>query len=753
MKRSAAVASLCGVLLAHPSLASTPTAWELNGYRDFVSGRFSGLSLTRDGRLMLAPKTETLFASDQPVIWSIAAAPDGAVYAATGHHGRIYRIEKSGKSTVVWTSQQPEIFALALGPKGTLFAATSPDGAVYRIENGKAAEYFNPKARYIWALAVGPDGALYAGTGDQGKIYRIEAAGKGELYYDTAQSHVTCLTFDSQGRLLAGSEPNGLIYRITAKDKAFVLYDAALPEVRTLVPGQDGAIYAAALGGSVSRRAAGGVTSTQAFPGGVSVGTATATVSVDAAAAQSGVELKPKPDALKAQAPQTAPAVAVAAPATDVTGVDKSAIYRINPDNTVESLWVSKEENVYDLVLAGGQIVFSTDGQGRIYRLGPDRKVTLVTETNQGEATRLLATSGGIVAATGDMGNLYRLADEQAASGTYESPVHDAGGVARWGKLTWRAAVPGGSKLVFRTRTGNSLRPDRTWSDWSEPGTEASGAPVESPNARFIQWKAEFTRTAGGGPQLDSVDLAYLPQNTAPAVRSVNVAVQSSSSAAATKAAAQAQTGAAAYTVTVSDTPDTTAQASAGTPTQQLGRAASDQLQITWQADDPEGDRLTYSVFFRGEDEREWKLLKANLTENTYAVESDAFADGRYFFRVLVSDSPSNPPEQARSAELVSSPVLVDHTPPVVVAGAPRRSGSHLEFELDVTDAASAIRRFEYSVDAGTWTPMAPEDGILDSQHERFLLKLDNLSAGEHLIVVRAIDSANNAGLAKVVVR
>ena len=36
-----------------------------------------------------------------------------------------------------------------------VYAGTSPDGKVYRIENGKATEYFAPKARYIWSLAVG----------------------------------------------------------------------------------------------------------------------------------------------------------------------------------------------------------------------------------------------------------------------------------------------------------------------------------------------------------------------------------------------------------------------------------------------------------------------------------------------------------------------------------------------------------------------------------------------------------------------
>ena len=48
---------------------------------------------------------------------------------------------------------------------------------------------------------------------------------------------------------------------------------------------------------------------------------------------------------------------------------------------------------------------------------------------------------------------------------------------------------------------------------------------------------------------------------------------------------------------------------------------------------------------------------------------------------------------------------------------------------------------------------MEAADGIIDSPRERFLVRLDNLTPGEHLVVVRALDAANNAGLAKVVVR
>ena len=165
------------------------------------------------------------------------------------------KVDAAGNGSTIWTSDQPEIFAVALDRAGVVYAGTSPDGKVYRIENGRATEYFAPGERYIWALAFAPDGALYVATGQQGKIFKVTGAGRGELYYETGQAHVTALAFDREGRLLAGSEPNGILYRITGTPaRGFVLYDANLPEIRAIVPAPDGAIYAAALGGSLARK-------------------------------------------------------------------------------------------------------------------------------------------------------------------------------------------------------------------------------------------------------------------------------------------------------------------------------------------------------------------------------------------------------------------------------------------------------------------------------------------------------------------
>ena len=132
------------------------------------------------------------------MIWSVAPGPDGALYAATGNRGRVFRIEQNGTRKLLWTADRPEVFAIAVDKKGVVYAASSPDGKIYRIENGKATEYFDPKTKYIWSLALADDGTLYAGTGDDGRVFRITGAGKGEAYYATGQGNVTGLMIDQR---------------------------------------------------------------------------------------------------------------------------------------------------------------------------------------------------------------------------------------------------------------------------------------------------------------------------------------------------------------------------------------------------------------------------------------------------------------------------------------------------------------------------------------------------------------------------
>jgi sugar lactone lactonase YvrE len=679
------------------------------------------------------------------MVWSAVRGADGTLYLGTGHRGRLYRVDPAGKAEILLEAAEPEVFAVAVDGRGRIYAATSPNGKVYRVENGKPAEWFTPGPGYIWSLVAGRDGAIYVGTGPEGRIWRVEESGKGEVWYETGQAHVTSLAVDSEGRLLAGTEPNGILYRLQGKDRAFVLWDAAHPEIRAIVPAADGTVYAAAMGGSASKQAQSTATPAgggQAAP----VTTPTISVTVNEEVAQGGIQIPaPKPGT----SPQPAPASA--APATpapvEYTGVEKSALYRIYPDNTVETLWSSKEENAYDVAMApGGGLWIATDGQGRVYRLDVDRKATLVAETRESEALRLLAGDAGLLVTTGNLGRVYRLGTRGEA-GVYESPVHDATTVARWGRLSWTVTPCGNCELVLRTRSGNTARPDRTWSDWSAPLQDSKGSAVLSPNARFVQWKAELKGTSAASPWLDSVRLAYLPQNTTPEVKTVTVSAQTASAGAVKPASSSTGVTGSTYSVTVTDTGEAGASSSTGTPSQPITRASSEQILISWAAEDSDGDKLTYALHFRGEDERDWKLLRSDLGDQQWTLDADALADGRYFFRVTASDRGANPGDSAREGSLISAPVVVDRTPPLLRAIV---SGSTVTVEAE--DASSPLTRCEYSVNAGPWRALASEDGIIDSARERFIVRVEP-GGDERVVVIRAVDSAGNAGLAKVVLR
>ena len=499
-------------VLSLAAFAASSTVWEVNGFTDLLKGRLVNLSLTADGILQPGPSVRWTTELDQPALWSIATAPGGSIYAATGHSGKVYRVAADGKSSLAWSAPQSEVFAVATDAKGILYAGTSPNGSVYRIEGGTAKELWRAPAKYIWALQWGRSGELFIATGEPGRIYRLPAgASTAELYYETGQANVTALALAPNGHLLAGSDPNGLVYEISEAGKASVLYDSSLPEIRAIVSDAKGVIYVAAMGGALSTRTGAATATTTSTT--AAVATSPTVITVSEANEQGGVKIPT--DAGKSNA--TAQASGASASVSETAGVEKSAIYRITPNGSVETLRTSKEDNVYDLMLDGDDILFSTDANGRIYRLR-DHQITLLSEPGNGETTRLLKTNAGLFAAMSNPARLMAFSPAGSAPASYQSEVHDSTSVARWGHLQWHG---NGGSPVFRTRTGNTARPDQTWSGWSDPIGDPANALVKSPAARFVQWRAEWP--AGSTAAISTVDIPYLPRNGPPAVHSISV--------------------------------------------------------------------------------------------------------------------------------------------------------------------------------------------------------------------------------------
>lgn len=717
------------LLAAAASAAVAPGAgtrsWELARYGDFLAGTFKDVALDREGTLRVAPSLDEVYASDQAVVWSIARATDGTVYYGTGHQGAVFRVSPDGTGELLWKAPEIEVFALAVGSDGHVYAGSSPNGKVYKVSgDGEASEFFDPGEQYIWSLAFDAKGRLVVGTGGAGKIYRVSEDGNGEVWVESGQRHVMSLALDSEGRVLAGTDPNGILFRLREDGESFALFDSDLPEVRSVAADAGGAIYFAAMGGGMDRLL-------QAIPG-LQAGMQAQVV---ASAAQAGVQVA---------TPQVASSVTYGQPQVVYSG-ERAALMRVVDGQAVEKLWSSSEENILGLVVDGNspsRVLFATDREGRIYQTGADRDLTLLSQTGQAQMTVLLRSAEGVLVGSAHGGALYRLSPGPAASGVYETAPRDTGGVSRWGRLSWRGTAGEDAAIEISTRSGNSYRPDTSWSEWSEPLSDSAGSAVSSPPARFLQWRA----TLRGDARLDAVLVHYLPQNSAPVVNSVNVVPEAAKADSSSGSKASNTTNS--YSITVS------ASGSSSPPQATSGQSGASatvrKLAIVWGAEDPDGDELRAEVSFRGEGEREWKTIKKDLPGPRFSIESDTLADGRYEFRVKVDDGKANSAGRALSAERISRPVLVDQTPPAVQTLPSTESG---DLRFAAVDLVSEIRAAEFAVDAGAWKPVLSDDGILDGLREEFTLRLGELEPGEHLVVLRVRDRAGNAALAKSLVR
>ncbi|HUZ45921.1 MAG TPA: hypothetical protein VMW54_04725 [Terriglobia bacterium] len=735
------------------------TVWQIADFKDFLEGRLNGVSISKDGTLALAPEAKVVFNPEEPLALSLVADSHHNLYIGTGHQGKVFRVTPGGKASLFFTAPEPDVFALAVGPDGDLYVGSSPSGKIYRVApGGKSSVFYDPHTKYIWALLFDSQGRLYAGTGDHGQILRVDRNGKGEVFFEGNQTHIMCLAFDPKGNLLAGSVPNGLVYRINPKGKAFVIYQSDLPEIHSLAVGEHGNIYVAALGAPGPA----GVplmlmpqTPTMTIPTQVMTVTAGTQVSLEESlsSAQKPKQPKPQPKKPEKKKGETPSFIHAGEGLMGIAGLlqsrSRGAVIKISPDATAETLWNSNSESAYGLALLGNKIVFSTDSNGQIFELEPSRfgeDLTLLTQTHESIATRLLVEGQTLYVATSNVAKLFRMGTTPSPEGTYESPVKDTKFISHWGVLAWRGDTPAGTSIEFYTRTGNFRRPDQTWSGWAGPYRDPDGgSQITSPPARYIQWKAVLRGSGSAFPTLDEASIAYLNQNLRPEIRSLSVSNAGERTNSANPSSAAVSSS---LEIKVAATPGVGYQV----PAQTLQATGKLPVTISWQAADPNGDSLEFAIYLKSTDEKSWHLIKDKLKSNSYAIDPSSLADGQYVARLVASDAPSNPPSMAREDVMLSAPFWVDNTPPEVSVLHKEVKARNVELQFQVTDATSPLHAAQRSIDGRGWKEIESDDGIIDSRLETFTIKEQSLAPGEHVISLRAFDTAGNAGVGKVVV-
>jgi hypothetical protein len=718
-----------------PARAGGPVVWETDSREELLKGESHGVSVTDTGALMLAPRFTQVFDTEQAYVWSSTADAQGNVYLGTGHDGRIYRVGADGKGALLYDAAELDVTALVVGRDGALYAGTSPDGKVYRVAaDGSAAVYFDPPDKYIWSLAVMSDGALAVGTGDQGKIYKVSAAGakpESSLLIDINETHIISLATDAQGNLIAGTDPGGLVLRVSPQGKAFALFDSPLREVHALAPAPDGSIYVLALSDAATNARSSSPTPT-ASPGTQSSGTTVTSSTVVEEGSATGSQFG---------GAQPAPARS-----RNDLATARSAVFRLLPDGGSDVLWSSPSVTAFSISVMpqGAGLLIGTNDKGRVYSVADDGRDTLLVQSSEDQISTFVMRPGEVFAASSNQGKLFRLDNAPAGEGTYESPVRDAKFNAAWGRIWWR----GGGAVELQTRSGNTERPDMTWSDWSAPYRTPAGAAITSPRARFIQWRATLRAPAGMGEmaRIEDVSVAYLPRNVAPEILSITTLPVGIALLPAIQVQTDPNIEASGFD------PSLIAPVPQVPPRRAFQRGA---ISLQWQAEDRNNDTLEYAIYYRAISESSFRLLKDRLRDNFFTVDGAALGDGRYVFKVVATDAPDNAVGAALTGERTSEPVEVDNTPPTVrVAGEPRATGERVAISFVVEDSGGGmVKRADVSVDGGAWRAVFPDDGIADSSRETYVLDLPLAGAGEHTVALRGFDASGNMGNARVVVR
>lgn len=697
-------------ILALNVFGAEPQIWSVSSRSDVLKGDARAVSIAENGSIRPAPSLTEVFKTEQPYIWSSTADANGNTYLGTGGDGKIFKVDSSGRGSLFTDLAELNVSALAVGRSGEIFAGSSPDGKVYKVDaSGRAEVYFAPGQKYIWSLAVLPDGSLAVGTGDGGRIYKVRAAGAApdaSLLFDTSETHIITLASDAQGNLYAGTDASGIVMRFGADGKPFALLDSPLREIHQLSLGADGSLYALALGESASApKPDAAATAPAATP-------ENKTVSVD----------RPNPAVPEAPAKSK----------YDLTGA-KSAVYRIHADGATDLLWASTTVAAFSILSQPGSVLVGTSDKGRIYNVTNAGVESLLLQTDANQISTLRADERSIIATSSNQGVLYRIGAAPAAEGTYESAVLDTKGTSAWGRLWWRST----GTVTVQTRSGNTDKPDETWSAWSAPISNPAGAAVSSPRARYFQWRLALR---GAAAVVDEVNVAFVPRNIAPEVLSIqvlptNVGLAANPAIQIDPNIELSGLSPADFGIPVSTVP----------PRKVYQRGATS---LQWTAEDRNGDKLVYDVLYRESGESQFKRFRSDLTDNFLAIDGQSVADGRYVFKIVARDTPSNPDATALSGERSTEPIDIDNTPPTVTPGTV--NGRIATFTA--ADRASYIVRAEYSINGGEWQTIAPDDGIADSPTESFSVEFSQ-AAGEYVVTLRVFDVNRNSGNARQVIK
>lgn len=700
------------------TIARPAGKWLQNSSTDFARGEFSGALVRNDGTLVIGPTSKLITSTPEAIAWSVAGASDGTTYIGTGNNARLFKVQ-NGVSHVLYEGPEVAVTALVCDAQNNLYAGVSPGGRVYRFApDGTKTTLLQASEEFVSDLTLDSAGRLLVATGgERGAIYRIATPAIAANLQKPAPFAVTTA---KNIRSLAASGDS--IYAGTTDDATLVRVSDT-GQVETLYEAREGAVTSLPL------------------PEGATVSTTTTTSEANAAqnAAQTSAIL----------AALGVATIDTGARSSEITGVapvgdavyfatlTSGTVYRWTRARGVEEAAKTSGRAIYSLRADSTGALYAGTGEGgELFRLTPrgdgNFDVARILDGPQNQVSALaVQANGSILAGTGNNAALWTLAPGTDA-GQYTSNVFDAGATVRWGVLRTL-----GNGFSIETRSGQTVDPDATWSNFEPLGSDGK---VASPSARYLQYRAKITQSG----ELERVETFYRAPNRAPKLT---------------------------WTTPMG------------------GEYLSGKKTLTWTGTDPDSDALRYSL----EIEKNGAFIPVELTnptQNTLELDTSKYPDGPTRLRVRASDATRNP-DDPRDATLTSFSFTIDNTAPALQGLALQKDGATWTLVATGIDATSPLAGAEWRVlntpaatstpvpvpaktkgtaatteatteteakpDAkapSAWVALSTSDGLFDSLREQIVGRLDPAFAPTPLpsplqsgtkIEVRLRDAADNS--------
>jgi len=689
-----------------------------NGLWVGVSGETSRLELLVDGEV-----TRQIELPDVRYVWDILIV-DTRLWIATGVEGQVLVIDLpeavDGEPTITTAldTNQKNVLCLGVDGKDRVYAGTDGEGLVYRIapkanvgDDEKPFDIFvlyDAAEPEIGALLVKADGTVYAGTADAdqarpGRLAEVVAEEKGETESPADGAADGDGDDDGDGDEVpppADPQPDPEP-QADAPDEAQPAADADVAPAPQPAPEPAPAIDAEPKAPTQQQYNA-----------------LRKTVSQRLAQLRQGQQVQPG-----ANAPGDANRLGPRRPTGGSNGgqqkKDGNAVYEIATNGFVKEVF-RESVMILRLVEHEDRLIITTGNEGQVYRVDPDTaETTVIADLDAQQIPAMRVIDDRLIIGTANPAQVAALGAGYARTGTFTSDPLDASQPSMWGRMHVIAQTPDGTHVSIATRSGNIGDAEADgWSDWSpnrliEPEDEGQPvfAKVDSPTARFIQYRLTLESEGEHTPGVAKVALKYLVPNMKPKIASLKASY-----------------------------PDPDPKA----PPKPLTT-----LKVEWQAGDPNEDTLQYKLELRQlAEDQPYIELADELTGGNYEWDTTTTPDGRYKLRLTATDATDNVPAQVLTDRRLSSVVVVDNTAPQIsdFAVQPGPEPGTLTVTAKATDAMSVITQVRYAMNGSQqWQPVLPEDQIYDSTSETVSFTISDLSPGRTVVGVRATDALGNS--------